>query len=142
MPADESLDSGHDLRVTAERERGVHLVLGHGEAQLLESRTLDLERRRDVCERWAAPQGERLRQAGVRASGSPDRRRVLPSADSSLEAGEVELVGPDLGRVAARIRPDAVVSQAPGGGSRRRPGAYGVPARGGSSGHTASISSS
>ena len=92
--------------VTAERECRVHLLLGHTPRRSSSSLARSISSAgRHVPERWAAPQGGPLLQAGGRRPRHPpDRSRVLPSPDNCSKRERSSSSGPTPGRVAARIR--------------------------------------
>jgi len=119
VAGDERLELGHEVGVTAEREIGVDAPLERHGALLLEACDLGLRKGlvRDVGQRRASPQGERLAQEAGRVRGPAARERVPTLAQEPLEAIDVELAVLDPQRVAAPVRlepvPFAVAERAP-----------------------------
>src|SRR6185503_3743359 len=93
---DERLELSGDGVVSARFELGGQPGLDRRQARLVESRRIGGGERlvRDVSERRAAPEVERLREAGA--------------GDELLEADGVELAGLDANQVARRARDDPV----------------------------------
>jgi hypothetical protein len=106
---DEPLELGDQLGVAAEREVGFDALLERREPQLLQARDLGLRERlgRQVAERRAAPQGQRVAQE---AGGHPGVGRAgLP--EQPLEAVQVDLMALDGERIGARARDDRLGAQ-------------------------------
>ena len=130
---DQPLELGDQRAVPAEREVRLDALLESGDPQLLELRDVQLQGRlvRDVGERGAAPQPQRLAQLLRRALREAGGERPAAVLDEPLEPLGVELAGADPEQVAggagheragrARSRPPASSAGArPGPGARWR----------------------
>ena len=108
--ADERLELGHELRVTALREVGLDPQLERLEPQLVETggrRGDGLAR--EIGERWAAPERKRLAKQRSYLLG----RRASRLVDEATEAFEVQLVRLDTEQVAGRPRDDPLAELSP-----------------------------
>ncbi len=104
LARDQRFELPDELGVPAERHFGLDPFLERRQAQLLEPGPLAPgERRgRELRERRPAPEPERLPQAVRRRLRPPFRQRRAPLGHETLEAVEVEVVGPELEYVAGR----------------------------------------
>ena len=93
---DEGLQLRHELGVPSECEVGVDPLLERAQAQLLEARRVELRR--------AAPERERVTQSRRRDC----RLGAACGRDQVVEAGEIDLLARDGGRVAGRAALDQV----------------------------------
>jgi hypothetical protein len=93
-------------------EVGIDALLEADEPQLLEMRALDLrERLRELGQRRAAPEGERVAQAGGRGLGVAGRQRCSALVVERPEAREVDGLGLELDHVAGRLRAQDALGQ-------------------------------
>jgi hypothetical protein len=91
--------------VVAECELGIDAVLDAVQAQLRQARRLEEgERLTELGERLAAPQRERLAEEARGRPRIPARQRRASRVAQPLEAGEIDGLGIDDERVAARPR--------------------------------------
>ena len=108
---------GHELSqlagerdVAARGQVGLDAVLEGGEPLLLEARDLRLRERleREIGERRATPQRQRLAQDRRRVLGPPAGQRATPLLHEAREAIRVELVGADAQAIAGGCRGEHV----------------------------------
>ncbi len=100
---DEVLQLADDARMTSERQVGVDAVLEDGETRLLETngRPFGDGLVREVAQRRAAPQRERVPERGGRRTGVSRRESRLALHCMTFEAPRVDGLGIDDQRVAA-----------------------------------------
>src|SRR5581483_5186176 len=102
---DERLELADHVAVPTEREAGLQPPPERVQAQLLEPRLLAArERLRELRERTAAPERERVGEKFARGRGVAAGERAAGRGDRPLEADEVELVVAELEQVAGRPR--------------------------------------
>ena len=108
----ESVELGHQIRMGAERELGIHALLEHRQAALLESRDLDLREPRvgELGEGRSAPERERGAERVDRDVRVALCQRSPCLGREAFEALGVDLVVGGLERVARRSRDDARVA--------------------------------
>ena len=97
MAADEGVELGDELRVTAERQLGVDALLQARQVLLDEPRLLQpSERLVELGERRAAPQRERTPQRGGGIVRAAVRERFAPLGMEPLEGTQVERVAVEV----------------------------------------------
>jgi hypothetical protein len=100
MLGDQRPELADDLALMPERELGLEAELDRCKAKLLETRALvPGERLRELRQRRASPEGERVTQPHGRALRIVLLERSATVGDCALEPGEVELVLVHLDRV-------------------------------------------
>ena len=101
MLGDQRLELADDVALMPERELGLDPQLDRGQAKLLEPRALvPGERLRELGQRGAAPERERLAQPLGRVLRIALRERAAAVGERALETGDVELVLAHLEHVA------------------------------------------
>ena len=101
----ERVELAGELGMSPSRQVGLDSLLEGRQPQLLEVGALDpCERLRELGERRAAPEGERLRQLLRGMLGISSGKTRSPLGHEALEAVEVDAVGRELEQVARRAR--------------------------------------
>ena len=95
LGGDEGLELADQLRVAAEGEVGLDPLLERVQTELLEPCDLALDELlvTEIGERRAAPEPERVAQAGGRQRSVAIRERAPPVGEQALEAQRIELIG-------------------------------------------------
>src|SRR5215213_8518057 len=96
MQLDKRFQLADQLRVAAQRELGLDALLDGGQVKLLKPRELG--------ERRAAPQPERLAQQLQRPLRGPPDERPAALPQQTLEALQVKLAGTDAHQIATATR--------------------------------------
>ena len=139
---DQRLELADELVVTAERELSLDAQLLRDELELLESGDRGLRERlvREVGERSAAPEGERLAELRRRLRDVPALKVAFGLGQQPLEPLQIQPVRPDADHVAGRLGHD---HSPPAPSALRsfeiRTCSAGVPDSGGSSPQSSSI---
>src|SRR5258708_6545267 len=104
LGGNDGLQFADDAGVLAERQIRLDPVFGNPGAQLLQPGDLRLSERlpREICERPAAPQRERLAKLPGGAAGLPRSQRALAGLRQVLEPGQVNLLWRGPQEVATR----------------------------------------
>ena len=111
----ERLELAHQASVIPERQLGLDPLLDGDEAQLFQSRNLRLGEPlvRELSQRRAAPQAQRLPQLGSRAPGITARERAPSFGKQRLKPADIGLARLGLQHVAAPVRHQTPVPQHP-----------------------------
>src|SRR5215217_158980 len=106
MQLDKRFQLADQLRVAAQRELGLDALLDGGQVKLLKPGDLALRKRlvRELGERRAAPQRERLAQQLQRPLRGPLDERPAALPQQTLEALHVKLAGTDAHQIATATR--------------------------------------
>jgi len=112
LAGDERLELWRHGCVLPEGQLGVDAILDAVEAQLRQARRLEHgERLAELRERLAAPQGERFAEQASGRARVARGERAAPGVPQPLESGEIDRLGGDDERVAARTRDEHVRGQ-------------------------------